>query len=301
MSISNEATVIICKVFSCLTSLSILLLFIIYFRREKWNITTSLNIQLCISCILHTIAYIFWEFGSDSLLCKFQAAYEPATFSGIFSFCTVIVYTAYIMFSKPEKYTSHQTFFKIWTSLSVWFIVIFIFCLNIFTDSYMQTSMGQCRGGKSIPVVVIYFIIIFASTFLTIFYLILLVKSIYPALKLSDSSSHKKYYFKRMIVIIIIESLILVLFGIFIFLESKYQLSGNNSKLETSTITRALVIIESIIPLIVVVGFCYNEKTIEDMKILFCFKKPPEEIEVKLMMDNVDVKQRDSNGLDMTD
>ena len=104
-----------------------------------------------------------------------------------------------------------------------------------------------------------------------------------------------------MIIIIIIESLILVLFGIFIFLESKYQLSGNNSKLETSTITRALVIIESIIPLIVVIGFCYNEKTIEDMKILFCFKKPPEEIEVKLMMDNVDVKQRDSNGLDMTD
>lgn len=292
MNETNKEITITCVFFSSMTILSTVLLFIIYFKREKWTMTASLNIQLCISSILHSIVYFFWSFPASNPFCRIQAAYEPATFSGMFSFCTVIVFTAYIMFSKPEVYTSHKSFFKIWTSVLVWGIVIFVFCLNYFTESFMVTSIGQCRGVRSVSVAIVYFIIIFTSIALTIAFLILLVKGIYPALQLSDSSSHKKYYFKRMIIIIVFEILILVLFCIFIFLESDYQRSdpSKTTRTKASTSIKALVIIESIIPLILIAGFCYNEKTIEDMKIVFCCKDPPEELDEKLDTDNSEEK-----------
>lgn len=291
MNETNKEIIATCVVFSSLTILSTILLFIIYFKREKWTMTTSLNIQLCITSILHSIAYFFWSFQVDNPFCRIQAAYEPASFSGMFSFCTIIVFTAYIMFAKPEAYTSHTNFFKIWTSVIVWCIVIFVFCLNYCTDSFMVTSIGQCRGGRSVSVAIVYFIVIFSSIVLAIVFLILLVKDIYPALKLSDSSSHKKYYFKRMIVIIVFEILILVLFCIFIFLESDYQRSDPDKiSPKTSTSIKALVIIESIVPLIVVSGFCYNEKTIEDMKILFCCKNSHEELDHKLVTEHSEEK-----------
>ena len=103
----DEATRTICKVLAGSTTFLILLLFAVYFKREKWNISTALNTQLAICCMLHTIPYIFWDL-QPGVFCDLQSAFEPATFTGIFSFCAIIVYMAYIMFACPEQYMKYE-------------------------------------------------------------------------------------------------------------------------------------------------------------------------------------------------
>lgn len=270
----DEATRTICKVLAGLTTFLILLLFAVYFKREKWNISTALNTQLAICCMLHTIPYIFWDL-QPGVFCDLQSAFEPATFTGIFSFCAIIVYMAYIMFACPEQYMKYEKIYNNCSSIICWALSLFVFCLTLFGDESIQTSLGQCRGGKSVTVSVIYLLIILSCIVFTITYLGFLIKNIAPALELSESSEHKRYYFKRMIVIIIVEFLIICVLSAFISLELGYQ---TNSKTGTSVYTKTLVITETIIPLVCVIGFCYNEKTTNDLKeMIFCKKTEEEE------------------------
>lgn len=277
MAVFDEVTKLICIILSASTTFSILLLFVLYFKREKWTISTALNTQLAICCLLHTIPYYFWNL-QEGFLCKLQSAFEPAVFTGIFSFCAIIVYMAYIMFARPDQYLKYENVYNKSSSIVCWALSLFVFCLTLFGDKAMQTSLGQCRGGNSIPVSIIYLLIILSCIIFTITYLGFLIKSIAPALELSESSEHKRYYFKRMIVIIIVEFLIVCVLSAFVSLELRYQVDLKAGNKTTSVYTKTLVMTETIIPLVCVIGFCYNEKTSKDLKeLIFCQKTEEEE------------------------
>ena len=136
------------RIFSSVSFIPYISLLIVYFfGKTKENFTMVINLQLCISCMMHSASYLFPSLATSengSPLCIIQALLNSLSDICSIVIATFTVIISYINFTNPEIIEKRKCFYLIIICIVCWIIPLIICIFILFYGEVASNGDAFC-------------------------------------------------------------------------------------------------------------------------------------------------------------
>ena len=272
----GEWEFILTKITSSIGLIPSIILIIIYFHREEWTFAMSLNFNLCISCIIFMISYLFPLVNNPNgtFICRIQV------FLGSFGDTSSLILTTVITLMANITFKYHQLLKNDKTKKIIIFIIIAISYLIpsiISIIFFLFGDVGKVQDNhycwiRNYDIKLIYGIVIilfFIINLISMLKLLCYIKSIIKNSYGNQNSLFKIYFIKLLFYVLV--QIIIYLPTIF---HSLYRILKSEIIYEKIPIWLDIVLqlIRSLEGILFPIVYCYNKKILKEIKLLFFCK-----------------------------